>query len=99
MKLTISRCPMCDSSQVVREIGEFITHDGFRIPSIEHECCKNCGEKFYDKESSQAIDNALRTAVKLKKRPIVYQYSKTTAPMVVSEDTGGKKYGKRTSKS
>jgi hypothetical protein len=86
---------MCESRQVVREVGTFVTHDGFRIPAIEYERCKNCGEKFYDKEASQAIDDALRAAGRLKKRPKVYKYPETTAPMVVSEDTGGKKYGNR----
>ncbi|MGH7450220.1 MAG: hypothetical protein ACRENG_02670 [bacterium] len=42
-----------------------------------------------------AIDNALRAAGRLKKRPKVYKYPETTTLMVISEDTGGKKYGKR----
>jgi hypothetical protein len=88
---------MCGSSRIVREIGEFVTHDGFRIPSIEYERCKNCGEKFYDKEASQAIDNALRVAGRLRKKPKVYKYPEATASMIISEDTGGKKYGKRKS--
>ena len=96
MKLTISRCPMCDSLQVAREIGEFVTHDGFRIPSIEYERCKNCGERFYDKEASQAIDNALRAAGRLKKRPARYPLPKT-ASMAVHDKASGKKYGKRKS--
>lgn len=89
---------MCDSLKVVRENGEFVTHDGLRIPSIEYERCKNCGEKFYDKEASLAIDNALRAAGRLRKKPKVYKYPEATAPLIVSEDTGGKKYGKRKSK-
>ena len=44
--------------KVVWEIGEFVTLDDLRIPSIEYEHCKNSGEKFYDKEASLAIDNA-----------------------------------------
>ncbi len=97
MKLTISRCPMCDGSQVVREIGEFVTQDGFRIPSIEYEHCKNCGEKFYDQDASRAIDDALRAAGRLKKSPKIYKYPEPTAPTVSSEDTGGKKYGRHKS--
>jgi hypothetical protein len=98
MKLAISKCPICDSWIVVREIGEFFTHDGFRIPSIEYEHCKNCGEKFYDKDASQAIDNALSAAGRLRKKPRVYKYYEATASMLVSEDTGWEKYGKRKSK-
>lgn len=87
---------MCDSSQIVRELGEFVTHDGFRIPSIEYERCKNCGEKFYDKEASQAIDNALYAVGRLRKKPKVYKFPEPTAPMVVSEKRN--RYGKRKSK-
>lgn len=90
MKLDISKCPMCESRRVVREIGEFVTHDGFRIPSIEYERCKNCGEKFYDQDASRATDDALRAAGRLKKRSKVYKYPETTAPMVVSDDTDEK---------
>ena len=88
---------MCGSSRIVREIGEFVTHDGFRIPSIEYERCKNCGEKFYDPDASHAIDEALYAAGRLRKRPKVYTYQSATVPMVVSENTSGKKYGKRKS--
>jgi hypothetical protein len=86
---------MCGSSRVVREIGEFVTHDGFRVPAIEYERCKSCGEKFYDPNASRAIDDALYAAGRLKKRPKVYAYRQPSAPMVVSEDIAGKKYGKR----
>jgi hypothetical protein len=87
---------MCGSSRVVREVGKFVTHDGFRIPGIEYERCKSCGEKFYDPEASHAIDEALYAAGRLKKRPKVYAYQPPTAPMVVSEDRS--EYGKRKSK-
>lgn len=97
MKLSMTRCPICGSAPVVREIGEFVTHDGFRIPGIEYERCKSCGEKFYDPEASRAIDDALRAAGRLKKRPKVYSYPEATAPVVVGEDDSGKKYGKRKS--
>jgi len=97
MKLDISECPMCGSSRVVREIGEFVTHDEFRIPAIEYERCKSCGEKFYDPDASRAIDEALYAAGRLKKRPKVYKPAEETEPMVVSENSGGKKYGKRKS--
>jgi YgiT-type zinc finger domain-containing protein len=93
MKPALSSCPMCGSSRVVREIGEFVTHDGFRISGIEYERCKNCGEKFYDSEASQAIDSALFAAGRLKKRPKVYANHRPSAPMIVNE--GRSKYGKR----
>jgi len=96
-KTDITECPMCGSSRVVREIGEFVTRDDFRVPSIEYEYCKNCGEKFYDPDASSAIDDALRAAGRLKKRPKVYRYAEPRAPMVVSE-APAKKYGKRTAK-
>jgi YgiT-type zinc finger domain-containing protein len=95
MKLDISKCPMCGSTRVVREIGEFVTHDGFCIPGIEYERCKSCGEKFYDPDASRAIDEALLAAGRLKKKSKVYSYPESTAPMVVSEDRS--KYGKRKS--
>jgi len=94
-KTGITECPMCGSSRVVREIGEFVTHDGFRVPSIEYERCKSCGEKFYDPDASRAIDEALYAAGRLKKRPKVYTYQPPSALMMVSEDTSAKKYGKR----
>jgi len=97
MKLNISKCPTCGSSRVVRETGEFVTHDGFRIPSIEYVRCKNCGEQLYDPDASRAIDEALYAAGRLKKRPKVYAYQPPTAPMVVSEASSAKKYGKRKS--
>jgi YgiT-type zinc finger domain-containing protein len=98
MKLHISKCPMCGSSRVIRETGEFVTHDGFRISSIEYVRCKSCGEQFYDQDASRAIDDALRAAGRLKKRPKVYQYAEPRTPMVVSEASAKKKYGKRKSK-
>ncbi len=95
-KFEISECPMCGSKRVVREIGEFVTQNGFRIPGIEHEHCKNCDEKFYDPDASRAIDDALRTAGRLKKRPTRYSLPKT-ASMAVHDKETGKKYGKRKS--
>lgn len=95
MKLTLSQCPMCGRSRVVREIGEFVTHDGFRVPAIEYERCKNCSEKFYAPEASRAIDAALFAAGRLKKRPKVYAYRQPPTVMTVSE--GRVKYGKRKS--
>jgi len=93
--IRISECPMCGSSRVVREIAEFVTHDGFRVPSIEYERCKSCGERFYGPDASNAIDEALRAAGRLKKRPKVYQRPEETAPMVGSEKSNAPKYGKR----
>jgi len=94
MKLNITKCPMCDSSRVAREVGEFVTHDGFRIPEIEYVRCKNCGEQFYDQDASRAIDDALRAAGRLKKRSKRYALPKT-ASMAVHDKASGKKYGKR----
>jgi hypothetical protein len=87
---------MCGSKRVVRETGEFVTLDGFRIPGIEFEHCKNCGEKFYDPDASRAIDDALRAAGRLKKRPARYSLPKT-ASMAVHDKESGKKYRKRKS--
>jgi len=95
----ISECPMCGSSRVARETGEFVTHDGFRIPLIEYKRCESCGEKFYDQKASRTIDEALRAAGRLKKKPKAYKYSEQAAPMVVREDwPESKKYGKRNPK-
>jgi len=98
MKLDISECPMCGSSRVVRETGEFVTHDGFRIPSIQYERCKNCGEKFYDKEASRAIDDALRAAGRLRKKSNFYKKTQTAIPMVVRDKLNEKRYRKRKSR-
>ncbi len=89
---------MCGSSRIVREIGEFVTHDGFRVPAIEYERCKSCNEKFYDPDASRAIDEALSAAGRLKKRPKVYTYQQPSASMVVSEENSQQRYGKRGSK-
>lgn len=94
-KLDFSECPICGSSRIVRETGEFVAHDGFRVSLIQYERCKSCGEKFYDKEASRAIDEALRAAGRLQRRSKIYRYSEIAAPMVVSEDTNEKKYGRR----
>jgi DNA-directed RNA polymerase subunit RPC12/RpoP len=93
-KFEISECPMCGSKRIVRETGEF---DGFRIPGIEYEHCKSCGEKFYDPDASRAIDDALRAAGRLKKRPARYSLPKT-ASIAVQDKESGKKYGKRKSR-
>ena len=89
---------MCGSSRVVREIGEFVTHDGFRVPSIAYERCKSCGEKFYAPDASRAIDEALYAAGRLKKRPAAYKPPEETVPMVVSEKSNASQYGKRASR-
>jgi len=89
---------MCGSSRIVREIGEFVTHDGFRIPAIEYERCKSCGERFYDPDASRAIDEALRAAGRLKKTPKVYKHPEETVPMAVSEKSNASQYGKRASR-
>gem|GEM_PF-2606461 len=90
--------PNGGSSRIVRESGEFVTRDGFRVPSIEYECCKSCGEKFYDPDASRAIDEALYAAGRLKKRPKVYKPAEETAPMVVSEKSNASRYSKRASR-
>jgi len=68
MKITISQCLMCDSTQVSRKKGDFICHDGFRVRNIAHSICERCGEKFYDQDASRAIDRALIATGRLKKR-------------------------------
>ena len=51
---------------------------------------KAAAKNFYDPDASRAIDEALLAAGRLKKRPKVYKYPETTAPMVISEDTSEK---------
>jgi transposase-like protein len=68
MNLEINECPICGSSSIIYEKGDFVCHDGFHIPNIQHARCEQCGEKFYDKGASYAIDQALCDAGRLPKR-------------------------------
>jgi hypothetical protein len=59
---------MCGSTQLSRKTVAFVCHDGFRVSGIECFHCRNCGEKFYDKEASTRIDKALRAAGRLARK-------------------------------
>lgn len=63
--MNIEECPICGSPEVHIEIGDFVCHDGFRIPNITFVKCDTCGEKFYDKSASQLIDQTLIKAGRL----------------------------------
>ena len=53
------------SHDIQNKKGDFVCHDGFRISNIPYTECKNCGEKFYDKTASRAIDQVLYGAGRL----------------------------------
>ncbi len=67
MTLNITECPMCDSTSIRLEKGDYICADGWHIPGICYYHCQNCGENLYDRDASRAIDNALRAAGRLGK--------------------------------
>jgi transposase-like protein len=68
MSLKIHECPICGSYSIIYETGDFVCHDGFHIPNIQYARCEQCGENFYDKASSRAIDQGLYAAGRLPKR-------------------------------
>ena len=64
MKSKLSECPLCGSRAVEKHIGSLkvrISKGSFiRIPNIEYEKCKKCGETVTDYKSEKKIDAFLK---------------------------------------
>lgn len=58
-----ARCPSCGSSRVVRVAEDVVLTIGrrrHRFASVDHEHCRQCGERIFGLEVSQLFDTALR---------------------------------------
>lgn len=61
-RVTAGRCPTCGSSRVVSVCEELVVQArgrAHRVPDIEHELCRACGERIVGLEANQRLDAAI----------------------------------------